>query len=625
MVARDIVRFVSLICFLLIAAALIIAWNSPATGTEASIYSATPLIVWVFLGLSIFCGFAILVYQVYTRQYEINNPWIISLLLIMVPVVSILVLPTIRGYLLFGSGDPLTHLGLTSTILSTGHNPEQNLYPITHIFVSELSQILNIEPIILFRLTPALFKILYVVFMYLLAKTILTNKGQAILTTALAAVFPFGLTCVTPWGLAILVLPLALLLLVKSCRSQINQRNQPFKILFLIMLILSPIFHILLAFTLVLVLLAIWLPQKIWTGWRKQIKHINWNVRFIILSCLLLLVLSIGWLSQFDIWGQAISGFGIGISGVAPSTEDLLVPTEARLAQGQSHLEVLFERMQYAQQYGYSIIAQFFKVYGIATVCLLLALISFPILMRRLTVKPEFHNLFSWYGPLILCGLTLIALYMTNLPLPPSRLVLPMVVMATPLVGFVFHEILERRHHASKKSYLLPKLGLFFIPLILIPGYVNGTLTLYPSSYNYAVYERQLTRTEVPGMDWFLHNKDTSLGSVQINCAPFRYAGVLLTPEERATRTDIAMWYGYAWPPWHFGYPDNLTLGQLYTEDNYLVLLEFDKLVYQEIHPKMAKFRFYPSDFELLEQDSSLDKLYSNGGFDVLLIHASGE
>jgi hypothetical protein len=54
-----------------------------------------------------------------------------------------------------------------------------------------------------------------------------------------------------------------------------------------------------------------------------------------------------------------------------------------------------------------------------------------------------------------------------------------------------------------------------------------------------------------------------------------------------------------------------------------LILNQPDRLQYVELYPQMAQFRFYPSDFARLEDDTTLDKVYLNGGLDVWYIHGT--
>jgi len=532
-------------------------------------------------------------------------------------------LPTIRGYLLSGNLDNLVHLGRTSIIQQIGHIGEQNPYPIIHIFAAQMSQILGVEPIVLFRFIPALFNVLYVAFMFLLARCILPDKGQVILVTAVAIIIASPAAHVTPWTTASLTLPLAIFLFIKGCGLQPARLRSPFRILLIFMLLLLPVFHILAAFGFGLVLVSIWLPGKIWKKWSGHSTFVNGNIKYITAACIILLVWTVAWISEFGVWELAIANIQIAAGGsIQAPSESWLTPQEIEMAQGYSHLQILIRNIIYAQSYGYSVTAQFFRVYGIPAAYLPLALLAFFILKRRSKLNPELGNLFLWYGPLIAFAVAIIILYLTNLPAWPNRLVRPMTMISSLFVGFVFFEILQKAHNAFGKRHLLSKLCVFIVPIILISGCINGVLMQYSSPYNYACYEYQLTRTEVAGMDWFLHKKDTSIGSVQVHLLSSRYADLLLTPEEKERHEDIQGWFTFSRPPFHFGYPNYTTLGAFYAEDNYMVLGELDKVTYEEIMPQMAEFRFARGDFERLEHDPSLDKLYTNGEFDVWFIHA---
>ena len=53
-----------------------------------------------------------------------------------------------------------------------------------------------------------------------------------------------------------------------------------------------------------------------------------------------------------------------------------------------------------------------------------------------------------------------------------------------------------------------------------------------------------------------------------------------------------------------------------------MVLNKEDRLLYTEVWPEMARYRFYPQDFEKLEQDPNVDKLYISNGLDIWYIHS---
>jgi len=131
----------------------------------------------------------------------------------------------------------------------------------------------------------------------------------------------------------------------------------------------------------------------------------------------------------------------------------------------------------------------------------------------------------------------------------------------------------------------------------------------------------QVTRSEIEGMRWFFDKKDTTIAISSNYVIPYRYADFLLTSDYKQHRRDIVSERDRVYPPYHFNYDTQNMLGESYTEDIYMVLSKLDELVYAEVFPQIAEYRFYLSDYERLEQDRSVDKLYSNGGLNVWYIH----
>ncbi len=45
-------------------------------------------------------------------------------------------------------------------------------------------------------------------------------------------------------------------------------------------------------------------------------------------------------------------------------------------------------------------------------------------------------------------------------------------------------------------------------------------------------------------------------------------------------------------------------------------------MIYKDLYPEMADIRFQSQDFIKLEEDDSIDKLYTNTGLDFFYVHA---
>jgi len=406
------------ICFVLLAVAILLAWKSPSTGYEVSIYWATPYLFWIFLLLAVIGGISIVVHQVYTKGYQRHHLWMVGLLLIILSNGLMLALPAIRGYALYGRGDPCSHLGWIQDIILTGHSDRDLFYPVLHTYTAAFSSICDIEPVWLHKYLPAYFGMLYIPFMYLFARSILSHKGQVILATLAAATFQVPVAYFTPDNLSTLYLPLALFTLI---RSNISAKSKAqYSLLFVIMLLLFAPFHPISAGVFLLIILTLWIPRRL-LAFRSHFSGES-SFRFNSTVTILMFVWIITWISSFYIWDAAIRNI-------------YRLITEG----GTIYLEVLLGQIEYASRYGYSVVEQFFKVYGGTLLYVLLTLISLPVLLlrKKLASEPGNMPLVSLYAPLGVLAIVTLLLYFLRLAFGPGRLVKYAVMLCTPFVGFI--------------------------------------------------------------------------------------------------------------------------------------------------------------------------------------------
>jgi hypothetical protein len=598
-----IVKIIASICIVLFIIALVVVWNSPATGYELCIYSATPLIFWVALILSFGCGVSIVVQQIYTGEHRKGSLWVIGLILILLSYIALQSLWIIKGYPFWGSGDPITHLGWIQNVICGGHIERWNYYSILHIYLSSISLISGIAPMMSSKYIPLLFSLLFVLFMYVVAKAILPHRGQIILaivaSTALVNIWYLNLT---PMLLSKFTLPLAFFLLIRTFTSGAYQ----WRALFIVMIFLFPLFHIVSAFILLLVLLSLWLPGRALRILRNDSSAIKTTFGFNITASFLLFIWAIVWVSSVGLWDD-------------PIRRVYTLITEG----GQADHIWLMSAAQQLAEYGPSVIAQVFRLYGTFLMYGVLTLTAFAILWKKASTDVRAGNLLSLYGPLVAFALAVVCLLFLNLGFGPFRLLIYMAMICVFFTGFTLHWILEKArtsHYYSYRRMIAPVL----VIAILTAASMNSALIVYPTQYTLGTtwQNTQITRTQIAGMDWFLH-KSASMPITGLAIPPGRFAVFLLPPEERRER-------GHMLPaelpkelivPSRFGYDKNTFLGELYAKDTYLIFDEKDK-AFQEVYPKAPQFEFLATDFKKLERDPSVDKLYSNSGLVVYKIRA---
>ena len=179
--------------FILLSIALILAWNTPATGYESSIYYSTPLILWWSIIASVIVGTSLVVFSITGDEYDKNKFWKIGLFLIVLSYVVCLGLFIIRGYFMWCmAGDPATHIGRITETIAQAYAPKTVIYPITHIFLSEISLVTNLNLFVLHKIVPLIFGVLCVVFIYIFSRYVTSNRIAPVLAVIISCTFIFG-------------------------------------------------------------------------------------------------------------------------------------------------------------------------------------------------------------------------------------------------------------------------------------------------------------------------------------------------------------------------------------------------------------------------------------------------
>lgn len=587
-------------CLVLVTVALLAIRASPASGYEPSIYAATPPMVWASLLFSIACGIGIIVHQVCGKQ-DHSHLWIIGLALILLSNTIVLSLHILRGYALWcASGDPGSHLGIIQDLIAKGHITEENFYPVTHIYLAQLSQLLDVNPWLLLNGVPVLFGLLSMVFMYFLAKSLLPGRRQVMLATVTGTALVQGWYLnLTPNHLANLAFPLMLFLLVRS----LSPGTRQWKALFILIVFLAAPFHPVPCFALFVVLVALWLPEALLAHpLPNGASETPVGFKPDIAAPALLSIWGVTWLSSFYVWNRTILNVHRLITEGGPT-----------------YFTFLIENISEAQAYGYSIVEYFFKAYGDAALYIILALAAFPILLRRSATEPRLKKVIALYGPLAVIAVAMMVFYFLRLGFGPTRLEIYVVIISSIVAGFMLSELIDR---AASRGQSLAKAAAIVVAVLLFGVSANGILTVYPSPYINSS-NPQTTLCEIHGVDWFFSYSDNTTMMSGRCVAPGRFWAFLRSGDmEKPKNIPWSYIPEELYPPAHLGYGDHDLLGQAYSENVYLVLNQRDRMLYA-IYPKVTEYQLLPSDFVKLENDPSVDSLYSNSGLNVWYVHAT--
>jgi hypothetical protein len=94
---------------ILLSIAILVAYLNPATAYETSIYTGTPLLYWVLVSSAVIA--ALLGSLASNKWYRITG-----IVVVAISTLTIISLPVLRGYWMLGAGDSLSHLGRIHTL-----------------------------------------------------------------------------------------------------------------------------------------------------------------------------------------------------------------------------------------------------------------------------------------------------------------------------------------------------------------------------------------------------------------------------------------------------------------------------------------------------------------------------
>jgi hypothetical protein len=584
-VNERVAKTLAIVALVAVGAAALVAWNSPATGYESSIYRSTPVLVWIGIGTAFACGTAIAVFTAYGGE-SVSSRWILGLICIFLATALVLSLHVVRGYAFWqANGDPASHVGVIRALVEAGTLEGTNKYPVLHVLAAQVHFVTGLEIEYIGKVLPLVFALVGKVFVYLWAVA-LFRSGRAVVMMTLAGSMLVGgwYLNLTPNHMGNLLFPMFLYAASSTVGPERRTGLFPLLLLFIVLL---PVLHPVPAFAFLFVMATLWLPR--WglqmVGWIRQLPRpwplVNWSITS------LLAVWTVAWISNFRDWEGLWRSLLEASGGAIARNLDM-----ARLASG----------------LGYNVTAYFLRNYFDLLFFGLAALFAVPLVLRAVRSSANEDRLLGMYGPLATVSFLFLLTYFVDFS-GLARTTTYLVLFAVPFSGFLLATVFPVR--VTSRRWIAAAAAVTLVGFSFM-----GVMRVYPSQY-IQEYNPHLTYSESDGMDWFFQRARNGVLS-GLTVAPGRMTAYLYsTTYERDVRYYPVSLTGDAMVPHHFGYDQFSRVGCSYAEGAYLVLTAVDRSLYTEVWPELAHIRFTVSDFASLEGDHSLDKLYVNGGLDV--------
>lgn len=580
--------------FTLFLTVVIMLLTPAASGYEISLYGAYPRSFWGLLILGLVLSQLVVLRSAIGTDAD-QPYWRIGFFIGLLFNAILLFQPYIRGYPYYERADVLTHLGYINIIRQSGSVTGQNIYPNIHQFVLTLAYATGLEPMRVINTVSAVFGLFSMLAFYAVVTTAYDRRAALVS-------LPFGLVVTgtgymnpSPYAMSVLLVPFILYLFI---REQIT-RSVPVRVALTVVGIAIVIYHPLTTVFL-LIVFVLYSMARYLSGtrlWKTQI-----DLRFQASGSenfsKILLATGISWYYNF---AGIIIRFESVVLNVLNSgrTESTLEATSDTVARTSPEL---IDVVRIAlTRYGSDIVL--IALGGLYVAKLLLDRAQSR--LRATLFESTFAAGLSAFA--VLSVLFLVFNLIVGFGRPAIFAVLFGSLLAGPLV-LTAYERFDRRQVMAATTVVLT---------VLVVVSVFG---VFHSPIN-KEFNQQVTETELDGAEWIIESRERDVPVEQLGITVWRFEDAFTGATNRTLRRDDAK----ARPPDHFGYQNGSSLGETYDEDQYLIVTQLGRDYYPEVFPKYQRFwRFTATDFKRLNQDRTVSKVYTNGGFDTYTINETG-
>jgi len=169
-------------------------------------------------------------------------------------------------------------------------------------------------------------------------------------------------------------------------------------------------------------------------------------------------------------------------------------------------------------------------------------------------------------------------------------------------IFIMFDEV--RNSTYVKKSMILTTTIIFLIILVYLSIFSLHLSPIIKQSH------QQVTEGNYIGMKNFFETRDSKIPILEYGVSQMRYHDSIYG--RNSPYTNIR--YGEMTRPIdHFGYNVSHDLGSNYDEEQYIILTKEGRYFYDNMYPEFPdKWRFTDQDFQMLETDPTVERIYSN-------------
>lgn len=572
---------------------LFVSRNNLANGYEISIYDNIPVYFLVFLIIGILIGISVLIRRAFCL--DLSNNWIIGIFLISFSNSIIILLPFFRGYFINDVGDELNHLGMIVDILKTGFIGASNIYPSSHLISSVLFYMSGLDLLIIIKIIPLLFYILYILFLYLLVTRLKIKFEQRLLVMAFSAPFIFSYFTVffLPTQLFLYLIPCILTLLF----NKIANNNITHNIVFLIFLLPLPFLHPLgVFFTLIMFLIF-----DLTLFFNKFLKKKYCLIEIIkipssattFIPGFILFIIFFAWFSVFALFRIKLE-----------TTFEWFF-----YGQGTPVTFAIADQIKAANFSALNIGSLLINMYGQIIIYTIICFLCIFFIIREFWHNREYSVIKLFF---ILFFLFFSFFYMQTLlgdflgTGRSIRIYCWSLFAATILNGMVCYDWISRKKGNKFKLYVI------ILTFILLIATLIGVFNVFISPH-IKIASLQSTEMDYSGTIWLINYKISN--EVLVGDELFdHYSNYIFGFDYNKPKNTIRSYPGIQLLP-NLGYNQSKNLADAYDSELYLLINGRVKAYKSQLWPDVGLFTLY--DLNRLSTDETVLKLFSNGELDI--------
>lgn len=545
-----------------------------STHYEVSIYfSNIPTVAWVLYSISLLIS----LYQLVYRE-EIPQHYPLATLALCLSI--LLALPLLKHYYSSSRFDQLEHIGYVKDLLNRMQISDKNIYPTLHILPAIIAFLFRFTPEIAVQFSLLPFAFLYTYGIYLIARELQLNSREIVMAIILSLlpIVPhqgsFGSITVVAT-----LFPITIWLILRSTQSD------TWRMITIAYIVSTVLLHPMAIVVNITALLMFWCFNN------DKLKA------SFILSCLFMALLTYyTWFRGHTVYGMPMLVFSelFKIDFMATWNGTIAVLHRAQI-----------------KPWVIPIVA--FRIHGGALLLFALAIIAIYFLFFTKYGR-EYGKEMKYLASLSALFLFLFFLYWT-IGTNNSREFLNRAFYYIAPVSIIPVAVIMARAIARKYGKAL-------VTCLLAVMALASTFNLYPSPYTYSP-NLQATVDCIEGIVWLWQNSNHDSPVVHMGTS---YRKFLIAAYGRIWYENhvIPAWMKYLESPIgipdHFGYDQGRYLGEFFVVPTYMLITEYDRVLYKEVWKPPIPTRWGDDDFARLETDPTVKLLHENEGMSIYLI-----